>query len=202
MDFKSQLVKQLGYIQTSCREVDRGNWDEAIRIALAIRVLAHDTQRSTSILQHLKVKKTIRLLSTATYRPDGKPTAVGAITDMRLHAMQKVEHVPRMATSQRNELVKFNWWWDTEIIFILDSGGKLTRKGLVLEAANTDGGGHVDKEYNPTYEELLQGQGLSMTVHPTNAPQFTAKSKQPHLAAIRQMAYEILHSPDIRHLVS
>jgi hypothetical protein len=148
----------------------------------------------------LKAKKKIRLLSTATYGPDGKATAVGALTNISLHPMHKVEHLPRLGTSHRNELVKFKWWWENEIVFVLDSGAELNRKDLVLAAANKDGGGHVDKAYDKKYEELMQGQGVFMTVNPSNAPSFQIKSKQAHLAALRQIGYEVLTSPDVQAL--
>ena len=39
-----QLVRQLGFLRHSCELFDRGNQDEAIRIATCIRVLLHDAK--------------------------------------------------------------------------------------------------------------------------------------------------------------
>jgi hypothetical protein len=62
--FKDQLTKQLGFLRRSCESYDQGYKDEAIRIATVLRVLFHDTGRSTSLLTHLKAKDNIWLRST------------------------------------------------------------------------------------------------------------------------------------------
>src|SRR5689334_19735845 len=67
---RKQLRRQLGFLRASCEDYDRGDQDEAIRIAVCIRVLLHDPKtnrpgrrQSRSILDQLSAKR-IRLLST------------------------------------------------------------------------------------------------------------------------------------------
>jgi len=51
-----QLERQLGFLRNSCVSYDAGSIDESIRIALAIRVLIHDTRNPTSLLRHLNAQ--------------------------------------------------------------------------------------------------------------------------------------------------
>ncbi len=53
VDFKAQLFKQLGFLWRSCDAYHQGHTDEAVRIAAVIRVMIHDTPKSTSLLKHL-----------------------------------------------------------------------------------------------------------------------------------------------------
>jgi hypothetical protein len=71
-----QLQKQLGFLTRSCRDYDLGESDEAIRIATTIRVLIHQTPKSTSLLKHLN-STTINLLSTVREIP---PNTLGAMS--------------------------------------------------------------------------------------------------------------------------
>src|SRR5215210_4761385 len=51
--YQQELKKQLGFLRRSCQWYDNGEVDEAIRIAVPIRTIIHDTSRSTSLLTHL-----------------------------------------------------------------------------------------------------------------------------------------------------
>lgn len=50
-------------------------------------------------------------------------------------------------------------WW-TQPVFVDQSGRKLTRKDLVMTAANQDGGAHVDPALNASYAELAKKNSL------------------------------------------
>src|SRR5215204_5674232 len=54
--YQQELKKQLGFLRRSCQWYDNGEVDEAIRIAVPIRTIIHDTGRSTSLLTHLNAK--------------------------------------------------------------------------------------------------------------------------------------------------
>jgi hypothetical protein len=67
--FRDQLKRNVGFIRRSCELFDQGHQEEGIRIATALRVLLHDTQRSKSLLSHLKVKRIMKLNSSC-HPPD------------------------------------------------------------------------------------------------------------------------------------
>ena len=54
--YQQELKKQLGFHRRSCQWYDSGEVDEAIRIAVPIRTIIHDTRNSTSLLTHLNAK--------------------------------------------------------------------------------------------------------------------------------------------------
>ena len=53
VDFKDQLRRQIKFLETSCQSYDQGEVEEAVRIAVALRVLFHDSQTSRSLLRHM-----------------------------------------------------------------------------------------------------------------------------------------------------
>src|SRR5437899_1143187 len=52
--FCEHLTKQLEFLKRSSASFDSGHTDEAIRIAVVIRVLVHNSRSSTSLLRHLR----------------------------------------------------------------------------------------------------------------------------------------------------
>ena len=46
-DLKLQLAKQIDFMKRSAESYDKGYEDEAVRLAVCIRVLLHDTKKST-----------------------------------------------------------------------------------------------------------------------------------------------------------
>ena len=94
-------------------------------------------------------------------------------------------------------------WWDKEIIF-KSVGGGITRRKLVLYAANNDGGAHVDYALDAEYERLVDGMGVTVsftdvdetTKLPLMEP-MVEELRSTHLAGLRQLAYEVLNSPEL-----
>ncbi len=200
MDFHSHLADQLAFIKTSCDRYDEGHVREGVRIATSLRILFHQTTRSTSLLSHLGVSN-IALLSTCGVPKPGQQF-FPAMTDILLDPTNKrMEYVPKLHVSYERT-APFNDWWFREIVYLSKSDRlRITRKDLVLGAANTDGGAHVDAALEPCYERVLEGLGWSMTVNPDNEPSEYVPCKHGHLAALRQMGYEVLHSPDLVALI-
>ena len=93
-------------------------------------------------------------------------------------------------------------WWD-EVVFRFKPSFSFTRKNLVLDAVNKDGGAHVDEVLTERYSSLIKdgstggigisindGQSLEWSIEPqliTNA----------HLSGLRQIGYELLNSPEL-----
>ena len=64
MDFIKQLSRHIGFLERSCAAFEAGYTEEALRIAVTLRVLFHDTKSSTSLLTHLGLKSSASVLST------------------------------------------------------------------------------------------------------------------------------------------
>src|ERR1035437_4448378 len=85
-DFAAQLRRQIGFLERSCVTYDSGHHEEAVRIAVSLRVLFRDTPKSVSLRTHLGVKASARVLSTFElgYRKDTKPGLLCAFTPLWL----------------------------------------------------------------------------------------------------------------------
>lgn len=65
-DLKAHLKEQIQFLVSSSKAYDEGFTSEAKRLANVIRILVHDTTRSTSLLKSLH-KKDILFYDTAPY---------------------------------------------------------------------------------------------------------------------------------------
>lgn len=200
IDFQKHLEIQLRFIQTSCDAYDAGQVYEGVRIATSLRVMFHQTRNSTSLLTHLG-SPAIQLLSTcdaAKPHQDFFP----AMTKIEMNPLHNhLSYVPKLQVDYERP-VPFNDWWFREVVYLSKANSlEVTREDLVRGAADKDGGAHVDKALEPRYELVLQGLGWAMTVHPERESSEKVSCKNGHLAALRQMGYEVLHSPELFSLI-
>jgi hypothetical protein len=192
MDFLEQLQRQKSFLQRSCEIYDRGDTDEAVRIAVALRVLFHDTQSSTSLLSHLGIKQTTSVLTTL--RPGfSKDSKAGVMTiSIPFWLGSDGDRRPPLDCLERNEFVTVKEWWEQ---VVMGSNEMPTRKAVILGAANQDGGAHVDAAPNDVMKELLAGVGTYQGNQ--SGVLRTAKLTNHHLPLLRQFAHEVLNSPDV-----
>src|ERR1041385_7471755 len=113
MDFQKQLEKQIGFLDRSCKAFDHGYTDESIRIATVIRVLIHDTPKSTSLLRHLRATH-IDLLSTA--KPQTVPVGGVAMFGMGSYTIGSAgSQWDPVCQSNGFQLPVHEWW--TQLVF-------------------------------------------------------------------------------------
>ena len=128
LSFVEQLKRQLHFLETSCREYDTGNVDEAIRAATALRVIFHNTSSSTSLLMHLGATG-ISLLSTCGRRPSNPPNGYWpALVQIDIDvALRSVDCRPILdARPGAHRFIPFNRWWYDEIVYV--GGGHHIRR--------------------------------------------------------------------------
>jgi hypothetical protein len=193
IDFRQHLDRQIAFLRSSAAAYDAGFRDEAYRIAVAIRVLVHNTKTSTSLLRHLGVENA-PLLSTTEPAP---PNAV-LYDGLSLVAFQTASGAVRAGLDEsptRRFTAAQDWW--TETIYVLNNV-RLSRKDIVLSAANQDGGAHVDASLNAEYASFKQG--LWSFASDGNVVVFDLP--EPQLVFLRQMAYEVVNSPSLRDIVA
>jgi hypothetical protein len=199
-EFLEKLHQQLRWLERSVSEYDRGDVSEAIQMATRFRVLFHDKGRQVSVMTHLHMKSTLRLLSTAVpLRPGGGGFALITL-NLQLEP-QRFDFTPKLTASERNLVVPFTRWWARESIFEgVEPEAKVVREDLILWAAEKDGGAHVDADVTPGYRYLQNGAGWSINLNPDVGEPSTENFKNAHFASLRQMAHEVLNSPSIQKL--
>lgn len=198
MDFVAQLKRQLSFLERSAATYDLGHYDEAIRMATVMRVLLHQTSKSTSLLQHLNAEK-ISLLSTAECE-----NIDAVFYYMGLGILQVgsdgSSYQPGLGEGWTKQLIPAQQWWE-QVVYVLDRDIRLSRKDIVLAAANQDGGAHVDSKLKPNYAELSRDGGLGLLLVNQDGTKCDEQITGAHFVAIRQMAYELLHSSELQSLI-
>jgi hypothetical protein len=199
IDFKQQLARQIGFLARSCQSFDAGYLDESIRIATTIRVLIHDTPKSTSLLKHLNALD-IKLSSTVLNfsRP-------GVAMQFRMGRFgfgpQETTFIAATAKEDIKASLTVPEWWK-QIIYTLGTVN-LSRKDLVLAASNKDGGAHVDHTLTVEYESIMNADGNGFFNYVSAEDhKIVERIEIAHLIYIRQMGAELLHSSDLVALAS
>lgn len=195
--FITKLDEQLKSIRISSNAYDQGSQHEAVRLAVSLRVLFHDSRNSQSLFSHLHMSDTNLLSSDVGY---------GDWRDYVATVINLASPTPVSCTPKMGELlhsVSYYKRWTGQLIHKYQ-GREYHRKELILSAANQDGGAHVDAKLEAFYEDLASGtNGFSIDgenlVYPMGAP-YNQSIKQcannTHFAMIRQFAHEILATAD------
>ncbi|MFD1711409.1 hypothetical protein FVQ98_12600 [Ottowia sp. GY511] len=184
-----KLEQQLKFLQASCAAFDAGHESEALRIAVALRVLFHDTANSTSLLSHLGIKNSINIISTIglKQKPQVSPNEVFYMP-LKL-SMEGV--TPPLDLRRATNLSIENWW--NEVILIQNE--VFSRKDVTLTAANKDGGAHVDSHLDKKATELKLGLGTFSVSQ--DGLETTKNLTDAHFPLLRQIAFEVLNSKEI-----
>jgi hypothetical protein len=189
---RDQLVRQMGFLQRSCILFDAGYHDEAIRIATAVRILLHDTSKSTSLLT-LCHAKGIHLLSTC----EPMEQVQSCLFFEGLDRYSTGSFSPKLGASTFKEEIPALMWW-TQVVVLLEYNRHISRRDLVLAAANRDGGAHVD-DLTPEYQRLTDGSWVLASPCLSAGHDFDLINadifRETHFMALRQIGYEVLSSP-------
>lgn len=160
-ELEQLLREQLQFLRSSADAFDGGFEGEAKRLALTIRVLLHDTKRSKSLLGQL-AQVPDAFVDTAL--PD-EPGNIGAY-----HGLVGVQigagpggYVAMLDDTLVRRSLSFDEWWSAPV-FRDGKGDVLSRRDLVLVAANQDGGAHVDPSLDETYARLTKDNSMGWNV--------------------------------------
>ncbi len=194
--FVVKLREHLRFVLASCGAYDAGDESEALRIAVSLRVLFHDTANSTSLASHLDMKDW-KILSSPR-------TSLGGHTAFVKIKMNFASSTPMRALpllGRRFESVPLDTWWRGRTVYSFEQR-EYCRHDLVLAAANKDGGAHVDAKLERFYEDLASGirslglDGKNLQYNGA-APFDRSQIQYPqnlHQAMIRQFGHEVLAS--------
>lgn len=193
----AKFNEQLKFIERSCIAFDEGAEEEAIRIATSLRVIFHNTTNSTSLISHLGFENK-KMLSSSRGHGDWKDYLSH---ELNINSPHPIRMLPLLGNRFRE--VSIDDWWRDETVFV-HNNKKHARRKIILSAANTDGGAHVDSELEKYYEFLCVGEyamGITGDLTYSGEPPFpqgvTQYPKNAHLALIRQFAHEVIAS--VRH---
>lgn len=193
--FTSQLHRHISFLERSCAAFDTGHHEEALRIAVSLRVLFHDTKKSVSLLTHLGIKDRVSILSTfAPGYTENKESGMISVS-MPVWVSTSGDRVAPLGDTDRSEFIAVKEWW-TEVIMCMNS--KMNRRDVALAAANQDGGAHVEASPDSKTNELVAGIGTFSCISKGMLSERILDNQ--HFPLLRQIAYEVLNSPDLRNL--
>jgi hypothetical protein len=200
-DFKAHLARQLRFLERSARDFDQGHTDEAFRIATALRVIFRQTRVTTSLLSHLGAPNVLIRSTVPDFKsmfPDMPP--LEEMEDVYFVSMatptisDKGELRPKLEEQDSDRMIPADKWWDE--VFTSFDGKSHRRSGLVLAACEKDGGAHVDADLPAGYA-ALKAPGAVGTFYYGGG---WTEIEDAHLVFLRSMAFEVLHSPELRKL--
>ena len=188
-DFEDQLQRQLDFLRNSAKAFDRVHREEAVRLAVALRVLFHQTEKSTSLVRLLGIENSVRLLTTIdnAYKTDPVTGRTEAVIAMWVSF--DPDYTPPLGSARRRDIVPLADWWNQAVLCL--EGNPVTRCQVVLAAANKDGGAHVDPKPAGAARKLISG---TVTYQPEGSTEEVSLGNV-HFALLRQFAYEILSGP-------
>lgn len=188
-DLLDRFNQQLRFIEKSAHEYDKGDLDEAIRMAIHIRTLLHHTTNSSSVLFQLGLEKSTKFIDSKL--PD-LPSGILTVSHGLISVNMKDDHYVPNLGMELMPTVDFDTFWQKEIVIIDKEKNSFTRKDIILLVADTDGGAHVDPKLDTKYVELSRNNSLGWIKIDE-----TGKVKQINeavLATIRQIGHEILRT--------
>ncbi|SUW17300.1 YecA family protein [Brevundimonas diminuta] len=189
--FHEHLSEQIGYLESSCSGFDGGRTAEFKRIAAAIRTLVHDTGSSTSLLAHLG-EKNIPFVNTAFPYDERNLLNHHGLIGLGMTADRSgyVAHCQMPGGRPSLDDQSFEDWWSEPVI--KDGSNRfLTRRDLILIAANQDGGSHVDGTIDQTYDDLARQNSLGWMA---SDGQIETPLAQAEAYSIRQIGWEVLET--------
>ncbi|UAA39804.1 hypothetical protein KIH87_05465 [Paraneptunicella aestuarii] len=172
----------------------------ALPISTAIRVLLHDTKNSTSLLTHLNKSKE-NFFST-NLKDSRECVHLGLVRRVNIGVKDGVggeaKYLPLcygkyFSTEEQGKYLSFNEWWEKEGIFVNEQS-TLTRKDLVLNVTNKDGGAHFDKKVKKNYDAFRHSWSGGSCLSGINSGIKRGYDNIPIYPAIRQIGYELLRT--------
>jgi hypothetical protein len=187
-----QLETQLEKIATFADIYDTGNKSIAQEIAVKLRVIFHNTNKSKSLLAQLKLDH-IPFVDTAK-----KFESNNILSHWGLIAAESTlgdggggtwQYVPTLNNAE-SRLVPFDNWWDSKKVIADGKRNVFTRRKLVLEVSDTDGGAHVDEALKEDYHDLTRKNSLGWFQNRDGEEGRPLNDPVP--PSIRQIAFETL----------
>lgn len=187
---------QMDFLRASLERYEQGNEYEALRLAVSIRVLCHQTSRSTSLLGQLGLTAAWPWLDTShSDSHPGGPSVWGPLVHASWFTPDGTSLGSRWVAPadsvipSRCRVVDFPTWWEEPVIH--DSTGAFSRKDLVGFVANQDGGAHVDPKLDANYHRISREWSMGA---PGRAIDPMRVVRTPVWEFIRQVAFEVQYT--------
>jgi hypothetical protein len=193
------LQEQLEMLRKSCQRFDHGDPLEAKQIAVRLRILWHHNPKRGSFGLVSQLNLADEVIDTAFIVPPAITSSESSgppPDERRLFSIGSSRHYVPLFDHGPEGIPKspFKQWWEGTVLSD-GEGHKFTRKELVLNVANADGGAHVDPKLDSIYYKLTRkGTFGVIRVVPTGEPNKFRRIETPSPVAVtlRQIGHETL----------
>jgi hypothetical protein len=189
-ELERELREQIALLQHACLSFDSGLEAIGKHIALSLRVLLHHRGNSQALLAQLGLRNGYFFDTAGVLNPRNLLTECNLV--MHQWSADGAKYVPLVAAGEPPappRLVAFSEWWNDPVRKD-NKGHFLSRRELVSNVADTDGGAHVDPELEEAYMDLSRNNSLGWLFQRND---ITGSLKgRPELACMRQIAHEVL----------
>lgn len=194
VDLDTRLAQQHSFLQSSCEKVDSGDSIEAIRIATVVRVLVHHNPPSShSLVQQLNLGH-VKLLSTAIDLAGSNYIVLVPPIKSSVDDDGSLKITAPLESFGNAHYVSVNDWWQNEVIYRGGDMKDVTRKSIVLAAANKDGGAHIDTNI-PAHYQNVSTTGVTSSVNDDGM--IIDVFYHHHYLLLRQIGYELMNSAEL-----
>ncbi|GAC1468781.1 MAG: hypothetical protein NVSMB9_11800 [Isosphaeraceae bacterium] len=211
MDGPNALGEMLRSIEGSARDFDAGDAGASARIASGLRAVFHQTASSTSLLGDFKAIYT-RIASSVPKPPWPHSLflpLVHVTIDFNSFENQVIEAsmtgpgsagtprcTPRFGNVHEFRHVQAPDWWKSEPAFLINRT-KITRRDLTLWAVGDESSPH-SRMNPPVHSEIKRLGRMAAIKFPTNGGgELEIPFMNVQAAALRQIAHEVLKSPEL-----
>ncbi|MFC4735166.1 hypothetical protein ACFO4L_01090 [Bacillus daqingensis] len=191
-EFIRILQKHGKRLKRSANLFDQGEIDEFSQMALSLRILLHDALKSCSALYQLDLENrqfidsAIHEYENSNMLIDDEPLFYKTI---EIDGVKLFPNCTDDSLKLSEQKKIFSDWFHQKVLQ-LETGGKYTRKGLILEVANKVGGAHEDATLSNKYRRLTREEGLGETFARNDGPAQPVLENEAF--TIRQIAYEVI----------
>lgn len=180
---REKLEDQRHLLRKSIADFASGDLAEGARIAVAVRILVHETGAQTPLLKQLTPNYLqLAILDEKPPKQEVLPPGVKSVRIMSIPiglslTNEGVFFRPKIATENYAPSILGVWW--TRPCLILPGLGGFSRKEIVLGLAEKEGGAHVDTNLSQRYRQLIESKQLQIGpsnkgVTPLNLSRFMA----------------------------
>lgn len=189
------LEEQISFLLSSCISYDKGNIQEAKRMANCLRILLHDTKSSKSLLGQLGAKKK-RFFNTCKEKDPENLAPHLPLISFRFNNNEGYRPwiIPSGTPEKppKRSKVNFSDWWNMPVIVTSPTKPNrisFCRREIILNVANTDGGSHVDPSIERKYAALSRWNAIGVV---TIQNEIEKPINNPILPCIRQITHELM----------
>ena len=216
MSDRDELDRRLNEIETACKAYDGGDLSAGKKIAQSLRAIFHQEVGSTTAPLLSRLSGTYTKLASSVVKPPYPQGLYSPLMNFELELGAVSQHVvsssgnaggveppgikPRLGRADKFRQVQAPDWWKSEPVFLIDHS-KATRRDCVIWGSGAGPDGATESMVSaPLFPLLLKAKLTGLRGSAQGGFHQIVPIHEAHGAAARQIAHEVLNSPELKKL--